>query len=99
MTSDPALEVQVVYARAAGQVVEVLHVPPGTTVGDALKRSELPARFPEIAARGYDVGIFGRRVDPSTVLRQFDRIEIYRPLIADPKQARRMRTRSRKSGR
>ena len=88
------IEVEIVYALAHEQCLEVLRVAPGTTVAQAIEQSGFPARFPEIAERSYDVGIFGRRTEQWTVLREFDRIEIYRPLIADPKQARRARTKA-----
>ena len=93
------IEVEIVYALAHEQIAEQLLVAHGTTVAQAVERSGLLARYPEIKARGLEVGIYGRRVDPSAVLREFDRIEIYRPLIADPKQARRARIKSRKSAR
>ena len=60
---------------------------------EALPRTRLFARHPEIATHGLKIGVFGRRVAPTELLHEYDRIEIYRPLIADPKQARRIRAR------
>ena len=85
------IDVEIVYALAHEQQVQALRVPAGTTIAQALELSGVLRRCP--AASGAPVGIFGRRADGSTVLREFDRIEIYRALIADPKQARRTRAR------
>jgi putative ubiquitin-RnfH superfamily antitoxin RatB of RatAB toxin-antitoxin module len=90
--SAPAIAVEVVYALPERQIVRRLEVSAGTTVQRALEASGLLQEFPEIPGERLDVGIYGKRVDRSTVLQEFDRIEIYRPLIADPKQARRART-------
>jgi hypothetical protein len=87
------LEIQLVYALPHEQIVEILRVPAGSTVRQAIKQSRLLARHPDIATGALAIGIFGRRAAPATVVREFDRIEIYRPLSADPKQARRARAR------
>jgi putative ubiquitin-RnfH superfamily antitoxin RatB of RatAB toxin-antitoxin module len=91
MPPDTAFDIEVVYALPAEQIVIALKVAPGTTVAEAVKRSGLPARFREIDALRVAVGIYGRRVARDTVLAPGDRIEIYRVLTADPKQARRRR--------
>ena len=95
MADAPAgtIEVELVYALAREQVTQTLRVPAGTRTGEAIKRSGVLVRHPEIATHALKIGIFGRRVAPTALLREYDRIEIYRPLIADPKQARRMRAR------
>jgi uncharacterized protein len=85
------IEVAVVYALEHEQIVLSLAVPLGATIEQALELSGIFKRYPDASSAA--VGIFGRRTDASTVLRQFDRIEIYRALIADPKQARRARAR------
>ena len=87
------IDVEVVYALPHVQIVESLQVPAGTTLREALERSGIFLRYPEIIADSMPIGICGRRAETSAVLRAFDRIEIYRPLIADPKQARRTRAR------
>lgn len=83
------LKVEVVYALREEQVLLALEVETGTTVRQAIERSGILQRFPELARAR--VGVFGRLVQPDAVLRDGDRIEIYRPLIADPKEARRKR--------
>lgn len=95
MADAPAatIEVELVYALASEQLTQILRVPVGTRIGQAIEQSGVLVRHPEIAAQRLKIGIFGRRVGPTAVLCEFDRIEIYRPLIADPKQARRARAR------
>ncbi|HUO44542.1 MAG TPA: RnfH family protein [Burkholderiales bacterium] len=83
----PEITVEVVYALPDVQTAVTLRVPQGTTIEQALKLSNLTARFPEIA--GAPMGIFGRRSSGDTVLADQDRVEIYRPLRIDPKQRRR----------
>lgn len=87
----PLIEVEVVYALAHEQFAQTLRVVQGTNVGQAIEQSGVLARYPEIASHALAVGIYGRRVAPATVLQAHDRVEIYRPLIADPKRARRTR--------
>jgi uncharacterized protein len=84
------MPVEVAYALPDEQVVVTLALPAGSTAADALERSGLRTRFPEIAATA-KLGIHGRIVAGDTTLAAGDRVEIYRPLIADPKQARRRR--------
>lgn len=85
------LKVEVVYALREEQVLLALEVETGTTVRQAIERSGVLRRFPEINLARARVGIFGRPVRPDALLHDGDRIEIYRPLIADPKEARRKR--------
>ena len=91
-----SIEVEVVYALAQTQTAVSLTVAPGTTVKEAIARSGIAAKHPEVDGDAVAVGIYGERVAVSTILRDHDRVEIYRPLIADPKQARRNRARARK---
>lgn len=84
------MRVTVAWATAALQDVVALDVDPGATAAEAVARSGLAAAY------GFDpmrttLAIFGRRVAPGTKLADGDRIEITRPLVADPKQARRRR--------
>jgi uncharacterized protein len=90
--SSPMIAVEVVYALADRQVLRRLSLPAGSSVADAVRASGLPGEFPEIDPDL--VGIYGRRVEPDAVLRDRDRVELYRPLSADPKEARRKRARS-----
>ena len=88
-----AIQVEVVYALRDEQVLIALEVDEGTTAEQAVARSGILVRFPEIAAARMPVGIFGRVVSPDTPLRNGDRVEIYRPLSVDPKEVRRKRAR------
>lgn len=92
----PLLHVDVVYVKPNTQVVIGLKLPRGTTVAEAIRRSELLVRFPEIDLEKHGVGIFGEEVGLSDPLRDGDRVEIYRPLLADPKAMRRERAVKRK---
>jgi putative ubiquitin-RnfH superfamily antitoxin RatB of RatAB toxin-antitoxin module len=93
MADDEPLEVEVAYARHDVQVIVPLQVPPGTSTRQAIERSGLLERFPEIDLEHNKVGIFGKTVDLDQRLRGRDRVEIYRPLIADPKEVRKRRAR------
>ncbi len=90
-----ALRVQVCYALPDEAWIEKLALPAGSTIAQALGASGLGVRFPElqsaIEAGDARVGIFGKVKTPDTVLRDGDRIEVYRPLQADPKETRRRR--------
>ena len=85
------LRVEVVYALPGEQVLQALVVIEGTTVGEAIERSGILLRFPEIDLAAARVGIFGRIARLDAPLHNGDRVEIYRPLLADPKDARRRR--------
>jgi len=83
--------VEVAYARPDTQVILSVDVAPETTAIEAVKASGVLSRFPEIDLEKQKLGIFGKVVPKDKVLAEFDRVEIYRPLIADPKTARRKR--------
>ena len=85
------ITVEVVYARPERQVIVELALKPGTTLGDAVTASGLLMQFPEIDLSRAKVGIFSKLSRLDTVLGDGDRVEIYRPLEVDPKQARRRR--------
>jgi uncharacterized protein len=85
------IRVQVCYASAHGQFVRELSVSPGTTLQAAVEQSGLLLEVPEIDLTAARVGIYGKLKMLDTVLRELDRIEIYRPLVADPKESRRKR--------
>lgn len=85
----PMIEVEVAYARPDVQRLLRLHVPEGTTMVEAVRRSGIAEEFPEIDPASADLGIFGKVVkNHDQVLREKDRVEIYRPLINDPKEQR-----------
>jgi hypothetical protein len=85
------LTVEVVYATTDEQVLEQLVVPPDATIESVIRQSGLLERFPEIDLAVNKVGIFGKAAALKAGLHDGDRIEIYRPLIADPKEARKKR--------
>lgn len=85
------LRIEVAYARPDRQFVVALRVPVGTTALQAVARSGLLTRCPEIDASDLRLGVFGRPVSAERVLAAGERVEIYRPLQADPKEVRRQR--------
>jgi putative ubiquitin-RnfH superfamily antitoxin RatB of RatAB toxin-antitoxin module len=87
------INVEVVYATVDRQLLLAVQVVPGTTVHQAVMQSGMAEQFAAVALLECPMGIFGRRIgDPAShVLEDGDRIEIYRPLIADPMEVRRMR--------
>ena len=85
------IHVEVAYALADQQIILELDVPLGTSVEQAIKESTVLDSFPEIDLEKNKVGIFGKLTKLGAELKQGDRVEIYRPLIADPKEVRRQR--------
>ncbi|NYH08156.1 RnfH family protein [Pseudomonas moraviensis] len=90
---EPVIEIEVVYAAVDRQVLRVISVAEGATVRAALMVSGIDAEFPELDLKSCPLGIFGKVIaDPDTRrVQEGDRIEIYRPLLADPKEVRRLR--------
>jgi len=82
------MEIEVAFAAPERQLIVSLQVPAGTTVAQAIEASGIREEFPQIEAHP-TVGIFSRKVELDTELMHGDRVEIYRPLAADPKEARR----------
>ncbi len=94
--SPSALPIEVAFALPERQRIIAFTVPAGTTAREAVRRSRLAEHFPELPVETFDtaeLGIFGKRLrDPDRhALRAGDRVEIYRPLRLDPKQARAQR--------
>lgn len=89
MEDEPEIRVEVVYALPDRQRLMALEVPRGCTAREAVERSGLRREFPEINPDKNALGIFGRRCPRDQPLREGDRVEIYRPLQADPKEVRR----------
>lgn len=85
------IEVEVVYALPETQTLLKLKVADGTTALEAIERSGILEKHPEIDTGKNKIGIFGKLVKADTALRMHDRVEIYRPLIADPKEVRKKR--------
>jgi len=85
------LSVEVAYATAQKQAIVRLEVPIGCTVAQAIERSRIQEQFPGLEIDRERLGIFSRKVSPGHELQDGDRVEIYRPLVADPKESRRRR--------
>lgn len=97
MTQALTIRVEVAYALPHKQALVSLHVAAGITVERAIQQSGVLSQFPEIDLAINKVGIFSKLVSLDAVLRDRDRVEIYRPLIADPKEIRRQRASAGKS--
>ena len=83
--------VEVAYARPDEQVIIPVDAPEGATVEQVLVLSRIQERFPEINPQTAKVGVFGKLAKLSAVVHAGDRVEIYRPLLADPKAVRKQR--------
>ncbi|MBV6826292.1 RnfH family protein [Pseudomonas sp. PD9R] len=91
--AEALIKVEVVYAAVDRQMLLSVTVPAGTTVRAALLKSAVGREFPELDLAECPVGIFGKVITDSNSrpVQSGDRIEIYRPLLADPKEVRRLR--------
>ncbi|MEW6563522.1 MAG: RnfH family protein [Pseudomonadota bacterium] len=89
--SEDKINVEVIYALAGEQTLLKLQVPRGSTLSEAVRISGIQDKYPEIDLAKNKVGVFSKLAKPDTVLREKDRVEIYRPLIADPKEVRKKR--------
>jgi hypothetical protein len=85
------IRVEVAYATSEKQVVLPLEVAAGTTLESAVRQSGILEQFEEIDLATAKVGVFAKAAKMDAVLNPGDRVEIYRPLIADPKEARKKR--------
>jgi putative ubiquitin-RnfH superfamily antitoxin RatB of RatAB toxin-antitoxin module len=85
------INVEVAYALPEKQIIRAVNVDAGTTIGAAIVQSGIMMDFPELELEEAKVGIFGKAAVMTTVLSDGERVEIYRPLIADPKEVRRKR--------
>ena len=85
------IHVEVVYATPERQEVIGISLPAGSTAGQAIEASCLLAKHPEIDLTKNKLGIYAKLAKIDTALRDRDRVEIYRPLIADPKEVRKQR--------
>jgi len=86
-----SIQIEVAYARPERQDLLRVKVPVGTTIQQAIEASGLLQRYPEIDLGKTKVGIFGKLSRMDTAVRDQDRVELYRPLIADPKEVRKQR--------
>ena len=87
------IRVEVAYATPERQLIVAVDIPPGTTAMEAIERSGIRSEFPEMVIDENALGIFSRKVVPDYPMQAGDRLEIYRPLVADPKEIRRQRAR------
>lgn len=87
--AEPMIEVEVVFATPERQVLRALELPQGATVAEAIERSGLQASFDRVDFDALEVGIWGRITERSCTLQAGDRVELYRPLARDPRDARR----------
>jgi putative ubiquitin-RnfH superfamily antitoxin RatB of RatAB toxin-antitoxin module len=85
------VKISVVYALPDRQIIRDLQVSEGATVADALVQSGIFENFPSIDAEHAIVGIYGKVTARNARLKSGDRVEIYRPLREEPKEARRKR--------
>ena len=85
------INIEAVYALPDEQMLFRQSVPEGATVAEAIQLCGILEKYPEIDLAANKVGIFGKLAKADTLLRDKDRIEIYRALIADPKEVRRKR--------
>jgi putative ubiquitin-RnfH superfamily antitoxin RatB of RatAB toxin-antitoxin module len=89
--NDPLLQVEVVYAEPTRVIIKALRLPPGSCAADALRLAAGDADFAGVDLASAAIGIYGKVIRADHALQEGDRIEIYRPLAADPKTARRAR--------
>jgi putative ubiquitin-RnfH superfamily antitoxin RatB of RatAB toxin-antitoxin module len=90
------LQIEVAYAEPERAIIKTYRLDPGASVADALSLAALDPDFTGVDLANAPIGIFGRPARPDQALQPGDRIEIYRPLAADPKAARRARAKQAK---
>lgn len=89
MSDAHKIRVEVVFATPGRQFLQACSVPCGSNVADAIECSKVSQEFPDLDLNSHAVGVWGKVVEHSTTVREGDRIEIYRPLPVDPRDARR----------
>jgi hypothetical protein len=85
------IRIEIAYALPGEQILKSVQLAPDTTAEQAIRQSGVLEKHPEIDLAKNKIGIFGKLAKLDTVLRDKDRVEIYRPLIADPKEVRKKR--------
>ena len=95
MAESAIVRVQVCHALPSESFLVDLELPAGSTLLQAVQASGVQQRYPQIDLGAHKLGIFGKLRPADTVLRDGDRVEIYRPLQADPKETRRRRAKHR----
>lgn len=94
--SESLIKIELIYALPDEQTLLTIEVKEGTTIEEAIHQSGILQKYPEISLSETKVGIFSKVTPLTEKLRDRDRIEIYRPLIADPKEMRRKKAQSKK---
>ena len=89
--NDAPLQIEIAYAEPQRAIIKSLRLPAGARVADALRLAALDPDFSAVDFANPAIGVFGKLARRDQLLRQGDRIEIYRPLTADPKASRRAR--------
>lgn len=90
-TANEQVTVEVAYALPERHFLRAFEVPASCTIYDAVMRSGVTTQFPELDLESLALGVFGKVVDRNQLVKAGYRIEIYRPLIIDPKEVRRKR--------
>ena len=91
VSASASMRVEVVYALPQRQEMFSVELPAGATLRQAIEASGVLDKYPEIDLAKNKLGVFAKLSKPDTPLRDGDRVEIYRPLIADPKEVRKQR--------
>lgn len=98
MSETQKIRVEVAYARPERQLILAVELAPGATVEQAINASGILTQYPDIDLGIAKTGVFGKARPLSAVITDGERVEIYRPLIADPKEARRKKAEAAKKG-
>ena len=85
------MQVEVVFALADRQVLRAVELPDGATVSEAIATSGIAGQFPDLDFEELQAGIWGKPVERACAVRDGDRVELYRSLEMDPREARRLR--------
>ena len=91
MSEDQKINVEIAYALPDKQAIVPVEVIPGTTALEAAQQSGIVERFEGLSLEGAKLGIFGKAVPNTHVMSAGERVEVYRPLQADPKEVRKAR--------
>ncbi len=89
--ADEKIDIEIAYALEHKQIILIQNIDASLNARDAIKASEIQSHFVDLNLDTIDMGVFGKVIKDDYKLQQGDRIELYRPLIADPKEVRRQR--------
>ncbi|MCG8379387.1 MAG: RnfH family protein [Proteobacteria bacterium] len=91
MAQNETIQIELVYINPESQHVVKLEVPTGSSIEDAIRKSDVLSLYPEIDLNVNKIGVYSKIQNPDYILEDGDRVEIYQPLQVDPKEARRRR--------